>query len=194
MGKFWVDEFMNDITVVQSLSCIWLFSTPWTAAHQASLSFTISWILLKLMSIESMMPSHHLIFCYPLLLLPSILPSIRVFSNESALHIRWPKYWSFSFSISPSNEYLGFISGLTSLILLPFHEQNEKGKIYEWHRNCIIFIWILCNSCLAFSSSFFWKILEIFICTQKWYISYEAGVHICDSQSSIWFLLGMKPS
>ena len=194
MGKFWVDEFMNDITVVQSLSCIWLFSTPWTAAHQASLSFTISWILLKLMSIESMMPSHHLIFCYPLLRLPSILPSIRVFSNESALHIKWPKYWSFSFSISPSNEYLGFTSGLTSLILLPFHEQNEKGKIYEWHRNCIIFIWILCNSCLAFSSSFFWKILEIFICTQKWYISYEAGVHICDSQSSIWFLLGMKPS
>ena len=82
--------------------------TPWTAAHQASLSFTISQSFLKLMSIESMMPSNQLIFCLPLLFLPSIFPSIRVFSNESALHIRWPKYWSFS--ISPSNEYSGLIS------------------------------------------------------------------------------------
>ena len=95
---------------VQSLSCVWLFETPWTAAHQASLSFTNSQSLLKLISIESMMPSNHLILCHPLLLLPSILPSIWVFSNESALHIRWPKYWSFSFSISPSNEYSGLIS------------------------------------------------------------------------------------
>ena len=87
-----------------------LFVTPQTAAHQASLSFTISWSLLKLMSIESMMPFNHLILCYPLLLLPSIFPSIRVFSNESALCIRWPKYWSFSFSISPSNENSGLIS------------------------------------------------------------------------------------
>ena len=79
-------------------------------SRQASLSFTISWSLLKLMSIESVMPSSHLILCRPLLLLPSIFPSIRVFSNELALHIRWPKYWSFSFSISPSNEYLGLIS------------------------------------------------------------------------------------
>ena len=84
--------------------------TPWTAARQASLSFTISRSLLKLKSIESVMPSNHLIFCRPLLLLPSIFPSIRIFSNESALHIRWPKYWSFSFSISPSNEYSGLIS------------------------------------------------------------------------------------
>ena len=84
--------------------------TPWTAACQASLSFTISWSLLKLMSIESVMPSNHLILCCPLLLLPSIFPSIRVFSSESALHIRWPKYWSFSFSISPSNEYSELIS------------------------------------------------------------------------------------
>ena len=81
-----------------------------TAACQASLSFTTFWSLLKLMSIESVMPSNHLILCHPLLLLPSIFPSIRVFSNESALHIRWSKYWSFSFSISPSNEYLGLIS------------------------------------------------------------------------------------
>ena len=87
-----------------------LFVTPWTATSQASLSFTISWSLLKLMSIESVMPSSHLILCRPLLLLPSIFPSIRVFSNRSDLHIRWPKCWSFSFSISPSNEYLGLIS------------------------------------------------------------------------------------
>ena len=87
-----------------------LFVTPWTAAHQASLSITNSQSLLKLMSIESLMPSNHLILCRPLLLLPSIFPSIRVFSNESALCIRWPKYWSFSFSISPSNEHSGLIS------------------------------------------------------------------------------------
>ena len=84
--------------------------TPWTAAHQASLSFSISRSLRKLMSIESVMPSNHLILCHPLLLLPSIFPSIRIFSNESVLHIRWPKYWSFSFSISPSNDYSGLIS------------------------------------------------------------------------------------
>ena len=84
--------------------------TPWTVAHQAFLSITNSQNLLKLMSIEPVTPSNHLILCRPLLLLPSIFPSIRVFSNESALHIRWPKYWNFSFTISPSNEYLGFIS------------------------------------------------------------------------------------
>ena len=95
---------------VQSLSYVWLFVTPWTAAHQASLSFTISWSLLKLMSIKAVMPSNHLILCYPLLLLPSIFPSIRVFSNKSVLCIRWPKYWSFSFSISPSNVYSELIS------------------------------------------------------------------------------------
>ena len=84
--------------------------TPWDEARQSSLSFTISWILLKLMSIESMIPSNHLILCRPLLLLPSVYLSIRVFSNESVLHIRWPKYWSFSFSISPSNKHLELIS------------------------------------------------------------------------------------
>ena len=93
---------------VQSLSCVRLFATPWTAAHQASLSITNSQSLLKLMSTE--VPSNHLILCRPLLLPPSICPSIRVFSNKSALHIRWPKYWSFSFNISPFNEYSGLIS------------------------------------------------------------------------------------
>ena len=97
------------ISSVQPLSCVWLFVTPWTAARQASLSF-ISQNLLKLMSIESVMPSNHLILCHPLLLPPSVFPSIRLFSSESVLHIRWPKDWSFSFSISPSNEY----SGLTA--------------------------------------------------------------------------------
>ena len=99
-----------EIVVVQPLSCVRLFATLWTAACQASLSFTNSRSLFKLMSITSMMPSSHLILCRPLLLLASIFPSIRVFSNESVLHMRWPKYWSFSFSISPSNEYLGMIS------------------------------------------------------------------------------------
>ena len=96
--------------VVQLLSHVWLFATPWTAARQASLSITNSQSLLKLMSIELVMPSNHLILCRPLLLLPSTFPSIRVFSNESVLSIRWPKYWSFSFSISLSNEYSGLIS------------------------------------------------------------------------------------
>ena len=95
---------------VQLLSRVWLFVTPWTAECQASLSITNSHSSPKLMSIESVMPSNHLILCRPLLLLPSIFPNIKVFSNESALHIRWPKYWSFSFSISPSNEHSGLIS------------------------------------------------------------------------------------
>ena len=109
----------------QSL-CVWPFFTPWTAAHQASLSITNSWSLLKPMSIESVMPSNHLILCHPLLLLPSIFPSIRVFSNESIFHIRWPKYCRFSFSISPSNEYSGpiscacFISTYTKIGLISF--------------------------------------------------------------------------
>ena len=95
---------------VQSLSRVQLFMTPWTAAHQASLSITISWTLLKLMSIKLVMSSNHLILSCPLLPLPSMFSSIRVFFSGSALHIRWPKYWSFSFSISPSNEYSGLIS------------------------------------------------------------------------------------
>ena len=104
------------IVVVQSQSPVQLFSTPWTAAGQASLSFTIYWSLLKLMSIELVMPLNHLILCCPLLLLPSIFPSVRVFFNELALRISQPKYWKFSFSISPSNEYLGLISFKYALV------------------------------------------------------------------------------
>ena len=98
------------ISSVQLLSRVRLFATPWTAARQASLSITNSWSPPKPMSIESMMPSNNLILCRPLLLLPSIFPSIRVFSSESALRIRWPKYWSFNFNICPSNEHSGLIS------------------------------------------------------------------------------------
>ena len=100
----------TDFSSVQKLNRVWFFATPWTAARQASLSTTNSWGLLKLMSIELVMPSSHLILCRPLLLLPPIAPSIRVFSNKSTLRMRWPKYWSFSFSINPSNEHPGLIS------------------------------------------------------------------------------------
>ena len=102
----------------QSLSCVWLFATPWIAARQDSLSITISWISLRLMSIQSVMPSRHLILCRPLLLLPPIPPSITVFSNESTLYMRWPKYWSFSFSIIPSKEIPGLIFRMDWLDLL----------------------------------------------------------------------------
>ena len=102
--------YKDVISSVHLLSRVWLFETSWTAACQASLSIINSWSLLKIMSIELMIPSNHLILCHPLLLPPSIFPSIRVFSNESALCIRWPKYWSFSCSLSPSNKYSGLIS------------------------------------------------------------------------------------
>ena len=112
MGEYKISNLFSgsQFSSVQSLSCVWIFVTPWTAAHQAFLSITNFQSLLKLMSIELVMPSNYLILCHPLLLLPSILLSIRVLSNESFLHIKWPKYWSFSFSISPSNEYSGLIS------------------------------------------------------------------------------------
>ena len=106
-GAWWATVQFSS---VQSLSCVRLFATPWTATHQAFLFITNSRSLPKLMSIKSIMPSNHLIICHPLLLLPSIFPSIRVFSNESALRIRWPKDWSFSFNINPSNEHPGLIS------------------------------------------------------------------------------------
>ena len=109
-NSFFVNCIENSVSSVQLLSRVRLFATPWTAAQQASLSITNSRSSPKPMSIKLVMPSNHLILCCPLLLLPSIFPSIRVFSNDSALPIRWPKYWIFSFSISPSNEYTGLIS------------------------------------------------------------------------------------
>ena len=123
---FAVKAAHSAIFVVQWLSQVRLFATPWTAARQASLSFTISQSLLKLMSIELVTPSNHLILCCPFIFLPSIFPSIRVFSNESVLHIRWPKYWSFSSSISPSNKYSGLISFRTDWFdgILIIHNSN----------------------------------------------------------------------
>ena len=110
LSSFWSNFLKDHFSSVQSLSHVWLFATLWITACQASLSITNSRSPLKLMSTESVMPSNHLILCHLLLLLPSIFPSIRVFSNDSALYIRWPKYWSFSFNISPSNEHSGLIS------------------------------------------------------------------------------------
>ena len=125
---------------VQFLSRVQLFVTPWTAAHQASLSITYSRSLLKPISIESVMSSNHLILCHPLLLLPSIFPSIRIFSSELALHIRWPKYWSISFSISPSNAYSGLISfridwfdlfAVQRTLKSLFQNHNSKASILQ---------------------------------------------------------------
>ena len=132
-----------DSLVILSLSPVQLFETPWTAAHQASLSITNSWSFLKLMSTELVMPSNHLVLCCPLLLLPSIFPSIGVFSSESALHIRWPKCWSFSFSssISPSNDYSELISfkidrfdllAVQGILKSLLQHRSLKGSIL-WH-------------------------------------------------------------
>ena len=131
----WFHWYKNVIIVVQSLSHVRLFATPWTAACQPFRYFTISWSLLKLMSIELVTPSNHLIFCHSLLLLLSIFPSIRVFSNESALHIRWPKYWSFSFSISLSNEYSGFISFRTDWLDLLAVQGTLKSLLQHHSSN-----------------------------------------------------------
>ena len=126
---WWMEQLL--FSSVQSLRCVQLFPTPWTAAHQASMSITNSWSLLKLMSIKLMMPSNHLILCHPLLLPLSVLPSIGVFSNESVLCIRWPEYWSFS--ISPSNEYSGLIYFRIDWLDLP-----EFAQIYvRWVHNAI---------------------------------------------------------
>ena len=132
---------VRQFSSVQSLSHVWLFATPWTAAHQASLSINNSWSLLKVMFIKSVMPSNHLILCHPFLLLPSMFSSIRVFSNESVLHIRWPTYWSFSFSISPFNEHSGLISFRMdwldlfavqgTLKILPQHHSSKASIL--WH-------------------------------------------------------------
>ena len=123
------------VTVVQLLTHVQLFATPWTAAHQASLSFTISWSLFRLTSIELVMPSNHLILCCPLLLLSSTFSSIRVFSNESVFCTRWPEYWSFSFSISPSNKYSGLISFRIDWFDL-FAVQGTLESLLQQHSCC----------------------------------------------------------
>ena len=143
---------------VQSLSRVRLFATPWTAARQASLSITSSWSPPKPMSIKSVMPSNHLIFRCPLLLLPSIFPSIRVFSNKSTLRIRWPKYWSFSFNISPSNEHPGLISlKMDWLDLLAI--QGTLKSLLQHHTSKA--------SILRCSASFIVQLLHPYIITGK---------------------------
>ena len=139
LGTVSLYKFSRQLSSVQlSLSCVRLFVTPQTAAHQASLSITNSQSLLKLMSIGSVMPSNHIILCCPLLLLPSIFPSIRVFSNESVLHIRWPNYWSFS--ISPSNEYSGLISfRMDWLDLLAV--QGTLKSLFQHHSSKASILW-----------------------------------------------------
>ena len=127
--------------IVQLLSCVQLFVNPWTAVFQAFLSFTISQSLLKLMSIESVMPSNYLILCHPLLHLPSVFPSIRVFSNELAVCIRRPKYWSVSFSISPSNEYSGLISFRIDWFDLLFVQWTHKG-VFQHHNLKASILWL----------------------------------------------------
>ena len=125
----------HQFSSVQLLSHVWLFATPWTAAVQASLFITNSQSWLKFMSIESVMPSNHLILCHPLLLLPSIFPSIRAFSNELVLCIRWPKYWSFSFNISPSNEYSGLPLGWTGWISL---QSKGLSRVFSSSKSLIL--------------------------------------------------------
>ena len=132
--------FNSFVVVVQSLSHVQLFATPWTEACQASLSFTNSRSLFKFMSIESVMPSNHLILCHALLLPPSIFPGIRVFSNESVLHIRWPKYWSFSLSISPSDEYSGQLSFRMDWLDLP-EVQGTLKSLLQHHSSKAWILW-----------------------------------------------------
>ena len=132
-------KLSSKFSSVQSLSRVQLFATPWTIAHQASLSITNSWSPPKPMSIDLVMPSSHPILCHPLLLLPSIFPSIRVFSNESALHIRWPKYWSFSFNINPSNEHPGLISFMMDWLDLLIAQGTLKNLLQHHSSKASIF-------------------------------------------------------
>ena len=132
LKTFLIFAYFYMYNVFHSLSPVQLFAVPWTEACQAFLSITNSWSLLKLMPIESVMPSNHLILCHPLLLLPSIFPSIRVFVNESAVHIRWPQFWSFSFSISPSKEYSGLISFRADWFDLPTVQGTLKSLLQHY--------------------------------------------------------------
>ena len=149
---------------VQSLSRVRLFVTPWTAACQASLSITNSWSSPKPMSIELVMPSNHLILCHPLLLLPSMFPSIRVFFNESALPIRWPKYWSFNFNISPSNEHPALISFRMDLLDLLVVQGTLKSLLQHHSSKASI---LLCSAFFFLFFSFF------FFCAQLSFFSFS---------------------
>ena len=146
-------SWVYTLSSVQSLSHVWFFVTPWSTACQASLSISNSWGLLKLMSIELVMPSNHLILCHSLLLPPSIFPSIRVFASESVLCIRWPTYWSFSFSISPSSDYSGLISFMMDWLDL-LAVQDSLKSLLQHHRSKASILWHtlvtdLYNECLC---------------------------------------------
>ena len=155
-----MERFFNLIqfSSVQSVNCVQLFVTPWTAEHQTSLSITNSWSLLKLMSIKSVMPSNHLILCRPLLLATSIFPNIRVFSSESVLYIRWPKYWSFSFNSSPSNEYSGLISFRMDWLDLPVVQGTLKSLL-QHHSSKTSIIW--------YSAFIIVQLSHLYITTEK---------------------------
>ena len=155
---------------VQSLSCVWIFATPWIATCQASLSITNFQSLLKLMCIELVMPSSHLILCCPLLLLPPIPPSIRIFSNESVFHMRWPKYWSFSFSISPSNEHPGLISfRMDWLDLLAV--QGTLNCLLQHHSSKASIFWCSAFFTVQLSCPFM-TTGRIIIITKAWHLQY----------------------
>ena len=149
MPIFYIAEPSVQFSSVQLLSHVWFFASSWTAAHQASLSITNSRSLLKLMPIELLMPSSHLILCFPLLLLPPIPPSIRVFSNESTLHMRWPKYWSCSFSISPSKEHPGLIFRKDWLDLLAV--QGTFRSLLQHHSPKASILWCFAFFAVQFS-------------------------------------------
>ena len=174
------------VAVVQSLSPVQLFATPWTATCQASLSFTISQSLLKLVSIQSVMPSNHLILCHPLLLLPSSFPSIRVFSNESALHSRWPKDWSFSFSISPSNEYSGLISfRMDRLDLLVV--QGTLKSLLQHHSSKASILWL--SAFFMVQLSFLYVTTGKTIALTRW-ISVDKGMSLLfNTLSQFWVVI-----
>ena len=161
--------FTTQFSSVKSLSHVQFFATPWIAARQASLSLTSSRSLPKLMSIESVTPSSHLILCHLLLLLPPITPSIRVFSNESTLRMRWPKYWSFSFIISPSSEHPGLISfrmDWLDLLLLLFLNEVYTSEVYQMHffLFLMLFTWdFLHSGCGFLTSTLLWN-LNVYSC------------------------------
>ena len=162
---------------VQLLNCVWLFMTPWTAAHHASLSITNSWSLLKLMSIESVMPSNHLILCCPLLFPPSSFPSIRVFSDGSVLRIRWPEYWSFSFSINPSNEYSGLISFRVDWLDLPAVRGTPKSLLQQ-HSSKVSILWCSALFYLLFLTIYHFFIIIIFYFTiLYWFCHTSTWIH-----------------
>ena len=141
LGDFLLAIVANaQFSSVQSLIHVWIFATPWITAHKSSLSTTNSQRLFKFMSIETVMPSNHLIFCYPLHLPPSIFPGIRVFSNESVLHIRWPNYWSFSFNASPSNEYSGLMSFRVDWLDL-LAVQGTLKSLFQHHSSKASILW-----------------------------------------------------